>query len=172
MTPAQLTQMMPFAAARAATYAEPLSKAMLEFDIDTAKRRAAFLAQVCHESGSLRYVREIADGSAYEGRQDLGNVTHGDGVRFKGRGLLQITGRANYASCGTALRVDLLSEPELLEQPDNACRSAGWFWSSHSLSKYADADAFGALTRAINGGYNGLDDRIVHWLRIRKCLGL
>jgi putative chitinase len=172
VTPIELTHMMPFAAARAETYAAPLTRAMLEFDIDTSRRQAAFLAQVCHESGSLRYVKEIADGSAYERRIDLGNVNAGDGVKFKGRGLLQITGRANYATCAAALHIDLLTVPELLEIPENACRSAGWFWKTRALSKYADTDQFGALTRAINGGYNGLDDRIIHWLRIRKCLGL
>lgn len=172
MSPDELTHMMPFAAARADTYAGPLSRAMIEFDIDTAKRQAAFMAQVCHESGSLRYVKEIADGSAYEGRKDLGNVSAGDGPRFKGRGLLQITGRANYARCGSALHLDLIASPELLELPENACRSAGWFWGVHALNRHADADHFGTLTKAINGGYNGLDDRIIHWLRIRKCLGL
>jgi putative chitinase len=164
--------MMPFAAARATTYAAPLTSAMLEFDIDTTKRQAAFLAQVCHESGSLRYVKEIADGADYEGRRDLGNVTPGDGPRFKGRGLLQITGRANYASCGAALHLDLMASPEILELPQNACRSAGWFWATRALNKHADADHFAALTKAINGGYNGLDDRIQHWLRIRGVLGI
>jgi putative chitinase len=172
MTADELLQMMPFAAARAATYAGPLSNAMLEFHIDTPRRQAAFLAQVCHESGSLRYVKEIADGSAYEWRPDLGNVHAGDGAKFKGRGLLQITGRANYTRAGTALFLDLLNSPELLELPDNACRSAAWFWKTRGLNKFADTDRFGALTKTINGGYNGLDDRIIHWLRIRKCLGL
>lgn len=145
---------------------------MAEFEIDTPKRQAAFLAQVAHESGSLRYVRELADGSAYEGRVDLGNTSTGDGIRYKGRGLLQITGKANYVACGTDLGLDLLRFPELLEQPVNASRSAGWFWKKKDLNRFADTDQFGSLTRAINGGYNGLDDRIRLWLNIRKVLGL
>lgn len=172
MTPAELTTMMPYAAARSVTYAPLLTQAMAEFGIDTARRQAAFLAQICHESGSLRYTKELADGAAYNGRADLGNTQPGDGPRFKGRGLIQITGRANYRQCGAALEVDLLAQPEWLEMPEGACRSAAWFWRSRDLNQFADTDAFGTLTRRINGGYNGLDDRISHWLRIRKCLGL
>jgi putative chitinase len=172
MTPAELVTMIPASAPSANAFAAALTAAMLEFDIDTPRRQAAFLAQVCHESGSLRYVREIASGNAYEGRKDLGNVHPGDGPRFKGRGLLQITGRANYMQCGAALGLDLVTAPEQLEEPGPACRSAGWFWRSRDLNRYADVDRFGSLTRAINGGYNGLDDRIVHWLRIRRVLGL
>lgn len=164
--------MMPAASLRAQTFAAPLSAAMDEYGIHTLRQQAAFLAQVCHESGSLRYVRELASGDAYEGRVDLGNTHPGDGPKFKGRGLLQITGRANYIQCGAALGLDLIASPELLETPINACRSAGWYWRGRDLNLYADADRFGALTKAINGGYNGLDDRIVHWLRIRKVLGL
>lgn len=172
MTPAELTTMMPFAASRATTYAQLLDAAMAEFEIDTPRRQSAFLAQVAYESGSLKYVREIADGSAYEGRKDLGNTSVGDGPKYRGRGLLQVTGKANYRACGMALGLDLLTSPELLEQPVNACRSAGWFWTWKQLNQFADADRFGALTRAINGGYNHLDERIQHWLRIRKTLGL
>lgn len=163
---------MPFAGARAAQFAEPLTNAMLEFDIVFPKRGAAFLAQVCHESGSLRYTLELSSGNQYEGRENLGNTQPGDGAKYRGRGLLQVTGRANYAACGSALGLDLLAHPELLEAPLGACRSAGWFWQSHQLNRFADADQFGSLTRAVNGGYNGLDERIQHWLRIRKLLGL
>lgn len=172
MTPAELNAAMPYAGTRAATFAQPLTDAMAEFDIDTPKRQAAFLAQIAHESGSLRYVRELANGSAYEGRADLGNTEYGDGPRYKGRGLLQITGRANYASCGIALGAPLVGNPELLETPVLACRSAGWFWKSHNLNQFADADEFGALTKRINGGWNGLDERIKAWLVARKALGL
>lgn len=172
MTPADLTTMMPYAASRSTTYAPLLTKSMAEFGIDTPRRQAAFLAQVCHESGSLRYTKELADGMTYNGRADLGNNQPGDGPRFKGRGLIQITGRSNYRDCGTALGLDLVGQPEVLELPEPATRSAAWFWKSRGLNQFADTDAFGALTRRINGGYNGLDDRIQHWLRIRKCLGL
>lgn len=172
MTPADLTAMMPAAAPRADNYAQPLTITMGEFRIDSPRRQAAFLAQICHESGSLRYVVELASGDAYEGRKDLGNINPGDGRRYKGRGLPQITGRDNYFACGQALGLDLISHPELLEQPLAACRSAGWFWQTRNLSQLADEDKFGSITKLWNGGYNGLDDRIIHWLRIRKCLGL
>lgn len=172
MTPDELARILPYSAKRATVFAEPLTQAMSEFHIDTPLRQAAFLAQVGHESGSLRYVVEIADGSAYEGRKDLGNTYPGDGPRYRGRGLLQITGRANYLSCGAALGLPLIFNPELLELPTNAARSAGWYWATRSLNKYADSDKFGSLTKAINGGHNGLDDRIQLWLNARKVLGL
>lgn len=172
MTSEELLKAMPYAGSRAQVFAQPLTTAMAEFGIDTPQRKAAFIAQIAHESGSLKYVKEIADGSAYEGRADLGNSSPGDGVKFKGRGLIQVTGKANYRACGTALSLDLLNNPELLEQPENACRSAAWFWKSRNLNQYADADQFGALTKRINGGFNGLDDRIQHWLKARKVFGL
>lgn len=163
---------MPFAGPRADTFAGPLTLAMAEFGIDTPKRQAAFLAQVCHESGSLRYTLELADGRGYEGRADLGNTEPGDGPRYKGRGLIQVTGRANYRDCGIALGLNLIEQPDLLESTPGACRSAGWFWRSKNLNRFADDDRFGSLTKAINGGYNGLDDRIQHWLRARRALGV
>lgn len=172
MTPAELASMMPHGASRASIFATALTAAMAEFEIDTPRRQAAFLAQLAHESGSLKYVKELADGRGYEGRKDLGNTSPGDGVKYKGRGLIQVTGKANYRACGLALGLDLLASPELLETPENASRSAGWFWKWKSLNQHADLDRFGALTRAINGGFNGLDDRIQHWLRCRKVLGL
>lgn len=172
MTPAELTTCIPFAASRSTLYAPLLTAAMAEFGIDTRKRQAAFLAQVCHESGSLKYTRELADGSVYENRRDLGNVHPGDGPRFRGRGLLQITGRANYMQCGAALNLDLVAAPELLEEPIHAARSSAWFWHSHELNEHADADRFWSISRIINGGTNGLDDRIIHWIRIRKALAL
>lgn len=173
MTPDDLGKMMPYARPEnVELFAEPLTLTMGEFEIDTPKRQAAFLANIAHESGSLRYVEEIASGDAYEGRKDLGNTEPGDGRRFKGRGLPQITGRDNYRACGKALGLDLIANPELLEQPLPAARSAGWFWKTKNLAVLADADKFGSLCRNWNGGYNGLDDRIQHWLRIRKVLGL
>ncbi len=172
MTPAELLQAIPGAGPRADTFAAPLTAAMAEFGIDTPARKAAFLAQVAHESGSLRYVREIADGFAYEGRMELGNTEPGDGPKYKGRGLLQITGRANYAACGIALGEPLIGHPELLETPENASRSAGWFWRMKNLNQFADRNMFATLTKHINGGYNGLDDRLACWLTARKALGI
>ena len=172
MTPEQLQRAIPYSGARAYGFAAPLTAAFEEFGIDTPRRQAAFLAQVAHESGSLRYTLELATGDAYEGRGDLGNTSPGDGRRFKGRGLLQITGRANYRACGTALGLDLIGSPQLLETPSGACRSAGWYWKVRNLNQHADRDAFGSLTRAINGGYNGLDERCAAWCAARKALGI
>lgn len=168
----QLTNIMPASAGRATTYVYPLNQAMLKFGIVTAKRSSAFIAQVAHESGELRYVREISDGSQYEGRLDLGNTQPGDGHRYVGRGLIQVTGRTNYLAAGAALGLDLINHPELLEVPENAANSAGWFWSSRGLNQLADTDLFGAITKKINGGYNGLDARLGYWLRARKSCGL
>lgn len=170
MTGAQLLAILPFAGQRVALYLEPLNNAMREFGIDTPARQASFLAQVGHESAQLRYVRELASGAAYEGRSDLGNVVAGDGVRFKGRGLLQITGRANYAACGVALGLNLLAAPQLLEQPVAACRSAGWYWQSRGLNRLADAGDQERVTRRINGGVNGLADRLALFQVARKVL--
>ena len=160
LTLEQLIAIMPYAGkTRAAMFLWPLNEAMKESHIDTPGRQAAFLAQIAHESGSLRYVREIASGSAYEGRKALGNTQKGDGVRYKGRGLIQITGRANYTECAKALDLPLVDHPYLLEVAGNACRSAAWFWQSRNLNELADADRFTDLTKKINGGTNGLDDR-------------
>lgn len=163
---------MPYAGGRVQTYAPLLSAAMAEYAINSPRRQSCFLAQVGKESGSLAFVKEIADGSAYEGRRDLGNLQPGDGVKFKGRGLIQLTGRTNYTICGLALGLDLLANPELLESPAHACRSAAWFWSWKGLNTLADQDKFGTITRTIDGGYNGLDERIQFYIRARKVFGL
>jgi len=140
------------------------------YEIDTPLRIAAFMAQIGHESGSLKYCREIASGSAYEGRKDLGNIQKGDGVKFKGRGLIQITGRSNYAETSKALGVDLITNPALLELPENAVQSACWWWKSHGLNELADKEDFRKITRIINGGYNGLADREAIYARAKKVL--
>jgi putative chitinase len=161
MTPDDLAKIMPLAKPRIGAFFTHLCAAMGEFDINTPKRQAAYLAQIGHESGQLRYVREIASGDAYEGRADLGNFEPGDGVRFAGRGLIQITGRHNYHVCSQALFGDdrLVQFPELLEDPELACRSAAWWWSAHGCNELADSGDFVALTRRINGGIRGLADR-------------
>lgn len=166
----ELEQIMPHAGGRAARFADALRRAMEEFDINTPQRQCAFLAQIAHESGQLRYVRELASGNAYEGRADLGNVCDGDGVRFKGRGLIQITGRSNYERCGRELGLDLVNQPELLEETDAACRSAAWFWQRRGLNELADADDFRAITKRINGGYNGYEDRLAFYRRAQEVL--
>lgn len=136
-----------------------LNATLDEFEINTPQRIRMFLAQIGHESGQLRYVRELASGAAYEGRKDLGNTSPGDGVRYKGRGLIQITGRSNYGLVSLALGLPLLEKPELLEEDQNACRSAGWFWYKSNLNSLADMGLFREITKRINGGYNGYADR-------------
>ncbi len=151
-------------------FAQAIDDAMYEFEISTPQRQAAFLAQLMHESGECRYVEELASGRAYEGREDLGNIYPGDGVRFKGRGLIQLTGRANYALLSEAFGIDLITNPELLEQPDLAARSAAWFWKSRGLNELADLDtdaSFRRITKRVNGGYNGEADRIKYWVRAK-----
>ena len=149
---------------RATKWIDALNTAMDEFEINTPKRAAAFVAQIGHESGRLVYVREIwgptHQQQGYEGRADLGNLYLGDGRKYCGRGLIQITGRANYKTCGDALGLDLESSPQLLEQPLIAARSAAWYWQKHGCNELADAGSFRSITRAINGGLNGLDERI------------
>lgn len=140
-----------------------LIEAMKKYNIISVEREAAFIAQIAHESGSLRYVEEIASGEAYEGRESLGNTQPGDGKRFKGRGLIQITGRTNYQLVSKALKYDFEKDPEALETPGPACFSAAWFWHAKGLNRLADIEAFEKITRRINGGVNGMEDRVKHW---------
>lgn len=119
-------------------YLPHLNKYMAEFGIDNKDRVAAFLAQIGHESAELRYSEEIASGAAYEGRRDLGNVQPGDGRKFKGRGLIQITGRSNYEQISKAFGVDFINNPQLLATPEYAVKSACWWWNSRKLNEKAD----------------------------------
>ena len=160
---------------RAETFAPLIASAMAEFGIDTPARQAAFLAQIGHESGGLHWLVELwgpTDAQRrYEGRADLGNTQPGDGARFKGRGLIQTTGRANYRDTGDALGVDLLASPERLAEPELAARSAAWFWHRRGLNAIADSGDFEKLTRRINGGLNGLTDRLHLWAAAKAALG-
>jgi predicted chitinase len=157
---AELMRIMPnLSAEKASQYLPHLNAAMAEAGINTKKRQAAFLAQLAHESGQFRYMEEIASGAAYEGRRDLGNTQPGDGRRYKGRGPIQLTGRANYRAAGKALGIDLENNPTRASDPDVAFRIAAWYWSSRNLNQYADAGNFSAITYRINGGYNGAADR-------------
>jgi putative chitinase len=165
---AHLQRIVPLAGSRAAKFIEPLNAAMLEFEIFTPKRQAAFIAQIAHESGSFFYVRELASGAAYDtGRlaERLGNTPEddGDGEFYRGRGLIQITGHRNYLLCGLALDLDLLAHPELLEQPVPACRSAAWFWHNNGLNDLADRYEFQRITKRINGGLNGQAERLAFY---------
>ncbi len=115
-------------------YLEWLNYFMPIYKIDSDKEIAAFVAQIGHESGQLKYSEEIASGKAYEGRRDLGNTQQGDGVKFKGRGLIQITGRFNYTQLSKDLGEDFIKNPELLSTPKYAVQSACWFWNKNKLN--------------------------------------
>ena len=174
ITEQQLLQILPNAGRQAGVFVPVLNTAMGRYGIVGTLRVSAFIAQVGHESGQLRYVREIWDPTAqqlgYEGRADLGNIVKGDGSKFRGRGLIQITGRANYAACGEALGLDLISKPELLELPQHAAMSAAWFWSTRGLNTLADQKDFAKITRRINGGLTGQADRQALYDRALKVL--
>ena len=149
--------------ARAIEYLPHLESAMAEFEINTPQRQSMFLAQIGHESGGLKWTTEIwgptPAQSRYEGRKDLGNTRPGDGYKFRGRGLLQTTGRYNYWTTGQALGADLINIPEILGKPEFAVRSAAWFWNTKGLNQIADRGDNLAATKRINGGTNGLADR-------------
>ncbi|MEO5927064.1 MAG: LysM peptidoglycan-binding domain-containing protein [Patescibacteria group bacterium] len=178
---------------RATELCEPLIATLQEFGLSTVARRAAFIAQAAHESAGFstfienlnysaaslnrvwpshfplaiaalynRQPERIAN-RAYANRIGNGNEASGDGWRYRGHGVFQLTGKANYAACSAALGLDLVSHPELLEQTTNAFRSAGWFWNSKALSPLADMGNFNEITRRINGGYNGIEDRVRYW---------
>lgn len=191
------------------TWLVPLNGAMAERDINTGGRQAAFLAQLLHESGNLRVVSENLNYSAarlaqvwpgrfanvrpesyandpqrlanfvYAGRMGNGDAASGDGWRYRGRGLIQLTGRSNYAACAGALELDLIAQPDLLVQPGPAARSAAWFWQSRGLNGMADGatgaaanSAFVRMTRAINGGTMGLTERLALWDRCCAVLSV
>src|SRR5437762_12631679 len=160
LTDDELRQLMPNCPAqKRADYLPFIQQAMQEFDISSYLRETAFLAQLAHESAELRYMEEIASGAAYEGRADLGNTQPGDGKRYKGRGPIQLTGRSNYRTAGKALGYDLEGMPELAAQPEIGCLVAGWFWHTRGLNKLADAKDYKAITKRINGGYRGMEQR-------------
>lgn len=148
-----------------------LIAAMTKYEINTPKRMAAFLAQLGHESGSLRYTKELASGQAYEGRKDLGNISPGDGVKYKGRGLIQLTGFANYTKLSLEIDQNFTAKPELLEQYPYAALSAAVFWTWINGNALADSGDFDRLTKKINGGYNGKEDRDKRYTRAKKVLG-
>ena len=178
ITTQQLLQILPNAGQSAGVFVSALNTAMNHYQIVGLKRVAAFIAQVGHESGQFRYVRELGN-DQYLSKYDTGSLAKrlgntpeadGDGQKYRGRGLIQITGRANYADCGEALGLDLVNHPELLEKPQHACMSAAWFWSSRGLSTLADAGKFDTITRRINGGQNGAADRQALYARALKVL--
>ncbi|WP_200902894.1 glycoside hydrolase family 19 protein [Pseudomonas fluorescens] len=188
ITEQQLLQILPQARQVAGFFVPALNAAMARFKINSPVRVAAFIAQVGHESGQLTRMVENLNYSAdrlqavwpnrfdaalaaqvarkpeqianivYGGR--MGNTLPGDGWKYRGRGLIQLTGANNYRAAGSALGLDLINHPELVEQPDTAALVAGWFWQSNGLNELADAGQFDKITRAINGGLNGQVDRV------------
>jgi putative chitinase len=144
----------------------PLNDCLVKFEINTPLRISHFLAQVLHESGCFYYRKELASGSAYEGRKDLGNNVSGYGVKYKGRAFIQITGYNNYKLFGEYAKIDCLNQPELLESDNYVFLASGWFWDTHKLNLLADKDDITTITKRINGGLNGFDDR-KQWLT--KC---
>lgn len=169
----QLREVMPYLPeSQARQHLPHLVRAMAERGITTPARRAAYLAQLAFESRELRSLVELASGTAYEGREDLGNTQPGDGPRFKGRGPIQLTGRYNYRMAGRALGVPLEQKPELAERLDVGHRVAAWFWESRQLNRLADAGDIREITRRINGGFNGLEQRERYWQRARAVLGV
>jgi putative chitinase len=173
-TLAQLQEMMPNSGENSAKYYDAIINAMAKGGLNNCPRMAAFLAQIGHESGSLVYTTEIADGSAYEGITNIGNTSPGDGVRYKGRGVIQVTGKYNYQIVSEGLGYDFVSDPEELANAPWCIDSAVWWWNNHTLSPIADGntqESFDQTTRIINGGYNGKADRDARWAVTKRVLG-
>jgi putative chitinase len=161
MTKQEFIKLVPSNPSLADRYYQPIKDTMDKFNIDTPLRQSHFISQLLHETGNLQYTQEIASGKAYEGRKDLGNTQVGDGARFKGRGLFQLTGRANYKAFGDYIGVDLIKNPELVaNNPKIGSLVAGWFWNVKKLNKKADNDDIIGVTKSINGGLNGIADRV------------
>ncbi|MEM2161032.1 MAG: glycoside hydrolase family 19 protein [Candidatus Nitrosotenuis sp.] len=161
ITPEQIIEIMPNCPRGVISdYAQILNESMAEGKINTVVRSAAFLGQIAHESGDLRLLVEQSNGKEYEGRRDLGNIKAGDGPMFKGRGPIQLTGRANYRRAGNALGLPLEEQPSLVEQPRIGFRTTVFYWTDHKLNELADKLDYLAITRAINGGLNGYSHRL------------
>jgi len=145
-----------------------------QYEINTHLRLAHFIAQACHETGCFRYLKEIwgptAAQKAYEGRVDLGNIRTGDGFLYRGRGIFQLTGRANYARVGSALGLPLEVEPDLAADPEISAQIACYYWQTHQINVAADANDIVRVTKAINGGTNGIADREACFARAREVL--
>ena len=159
LTRDEVLYIMPRADKRVDRFLPYLNQYADKYQVDTTMRMAHFLAQIAHESGELLYKRELASGMKYEGRKDLGNTIKGDGPRFKGRGLIQITGRYNYGLISKDLGEDFINHPELLEQDEWAVASAFWYWNRNRLNTFADNDDIVTITKRINGGTNHLKER-------------
>ena len=152
-----------------------LNKYAEEFYITTPARWAHYLAQIAHESAEMRYTKELASGAAYDTGKlaaKLGNTPakDGDGQKYKGRGLIQLTGRSNYEAYKKYCGYDVVKQPELLAKPIGAIRSSMWFWKTHGLNQLADNNFFMEITKRINGGTNGLEARRAYLIRAKQTL--
>jgi putative chitinase len=163
------------------SYLPFLNAAMTEAKINNKLRKAAFLAQVAHESAEFVYMKEIGNyayfmkmyditGSRPSVARDLGNTKKGDGARYPGRGPIQVTGKHNYRACGKALGLDLVNHPTLVEKPAIAFRASAWYWRSRGINKAADKGDFKQVTRLINGGLNHYAERLKYYQRARNVL--
>lgn len=175
----QLGIIMPVArrSGRAAQYLDALNDVMEKYKINTPLRMAHFLSQVAHESGELRYNEEIASGAAYDTGAKaiaIGNTPQkdGDGQKYKGRGLIQLTGRANYTAFAKATGCDCINHPEIVAKLPWCVETAGWYWNNRKINEAADIDAFITVTKRINGGTNGKASRQAYLTRAKKAFGL
>ena len=169
----QLHRIMPHAPwGRVAGFVKSFNKWSTQFGIDSTLRAAHYIAQVAHETGELQWLEELSSGKQYEGRRDLGNTQPGDGPRFKGRGYLQTTGRANYqryADSPYCVGI-LMQHPEWLSKQPGCQKASMFFWQEHGLNELADRDDVRAVTRRINGGYNGLAQRCYFLDKAKRVL--
>ncbi|MEY4906656.1 MAG: hypothetical protein RL260_374 [Pseudomonadota bacterium] len=180
LTDAQLKAIMPnMPAARRALFLPALNQTMQTYTISNRLRAAAFLGQLAHESGEFRYMEELWGPTAQQLRYEppstlatkLGNTQPGDGKRYKGRGPIQITGRANYKTYGTLLGLNLVAQPELVATPGVGLSAAGMFWRTNGLNALAELQDYREITRRINGGYNGWEERLRYYEVAKKVLG-
>jgi putative chitinase len=180
LTDSALKQIMPtLPEAKRQLYLPFINKVMEIYEINTSLRASAFLAQIAHESGELRFMQELWGPTAAQKRYEppgkkateLGNTQPGDGKRYKGRGAIQITGRANYKKYGDLLGVDLEENPDLAATPQYAFSTAGLFWKLNGLNELADVQDFVSITKRINGGLNGLAERQKYYEIAKNALG-
>jgi putative chitinase len=140
-------------------FIDPLNKMFVQFALNTNLRVCFYLANVLHECAEFKFLKEISNGIQYNNRKDLMNGPS-DGPRFLGRGVLQSTGRINYQKLSDYFKVDFIKNPELLEQPQYGVLSSGFYWMNTKLNVYCDQNNFLQVCYRINGGFNGLKDRL------------
>lgn len=159
-------------AADADPLVSPLTTACAEFDIMSDLRRAHFIGQLTHESDHFRTTEEYASGKNYEGRLDLGNTDPGDGAKYKGHGWIMVTGKSNHMAMARHFGIPFESIVAWLMTYEGAARSAGFFWYSRSCNAWADKDDVEGVTRIINGGLNGLAQRVEYVSAVKRAFGI